>query len=332
MKKLFLAILATALCVSMAACEGDEPTETTNNQNEQPAVTTTTKPGTTTEEPTVTECAHDYQGGNTVDATCTTKGSKTYTCSKCGDSYSEEIAMIAHAYTDATCAVPKTCSACATTEGEALGHSYKDGTCTRCNEPDPDEPALEYKLNSNGTEYYVAGLGTCTDTEIVIPNTYKGLPVTEIRSEAFNNCTELTSVIMPDSITRIGDFAFSNCSGLTEIVLPDSVKRLYAAAFSGCTNLTSITLSDNLEFIDQVAFARCTSLTSIVIPDSVIEIGESTLNPNIFDGCTNLQTIFCEWESVDDFECDGDWIGSGVHATVYWADEWEYVDGIPTAK
>ena len=117
--------------------------------------TTTTAPSTTPDVPDVTEplqssdvttapppqteptpevCVHEYTE-SVEDATCTREGKKVYTCSKCGDSYSETIAKIAHDFVDATCTVPKTCTACGWTEGDVSGHDYslveiQHATCT----------------------------------------------------------------------------------------------------------------------------------------------------------------------------------------------------------
>lgn len=71
------------------------------------------------------ECAHDYAGEVTTAATCTTDGVKTYTCSKCGNSYTETISALGHSFNLATCTEPKTCSRCGATIGSALGHSWQ---------------------------------------------------------------------------------------------------------------------------------------------------------------------------------------------------------------
>ena len=78
---------------------------------------------------------HDHQLTATKEPTCTAEGSKTYTCSRCSDSYSETIAKLDHDYAAATCTSPKTCKACGKTEGSALGHDHKvtaskEPTCT----------------------------------------------------------------------------------------------------------------------------------------------------------------------------------------------------------
>ena len=99
---------------------------------------------------------------------------------------------------------------------------------------------MTYEINAAGTGYIVTGIGTCTDTEIVIPDMYNGLPVVEIDDWAFCYCDSLTSVVIPDSVTEIGSHAFAACYNLTSVVIPDSVTEIGAWAFNGCSNLTEI--------------------------------------------------------------------------------------------
>ena len=99
---------------------------------------------------------------------------------------------------------------------------------------------LKYILSSDGTYYIVSGIGSCTDTDIVIPSTYNGIPVTIIGERAFYNCTGLTSITIPDSITSIENYAFYGCSGLTSITIPESVTSIGIWAFAYCTGLTKI--------------------------------------------------------------------------------------------
>ena len=68
---------------------------------------------------------HDYVARVTKQPTCASDGTKVYTCSSCGDSYTESIAALDHTWSAATCTAPKTCSACGSTEGEELGHDYE---------------------------------------------------------------------------------------------------------------------------------------------------------------------------------------------------------------
>ena len=76
---------------------------------------------------------------------------------------------------------------------------------------------LEYELSDDGTAYTVVGIADTETTNIVIPAAYKGLPVTSIGGSAFYNCSGLTSITIPDSVTSIGQNAFSGCYKLVEV-------------------------------------------------------------------------------------------------------------------
>ena len=152
--------------------------------------------------------------------------------------------------------------------------------------PEVYSEGLAYTLNSNGVSYSVTGIGTCTDTDVVIPAKYEGLPVTSIGASAFKNCSSLTSVTIGNSVTSIGIYAFRGCRSLTSITIPDSVTSIGDYAFAYCYSLTSITIPDSVMSIGNYAFYRCSSLTSITIPDSVTSIGDSA-----FNWCSNLTSI-----------------------------------------
>ena len=74
---------------------------------------------------------------------------------------------------------------------------------------------LEYEFN--GKSYSVTVIGSCTDTDIIIPAYYNEKPVTGIGAKAFDHCDYLTSITIPDSVTSIGDYAFEGCFGLKSI-------------------------------------------------------------------------------------------------------------------
>ncbi|MBR4131112.1 MAG: leucine-rich repeat domain-containing protein [Bacteroidaceae bacterium] len=112
---------------------------------------------------------------------------------------------------------------------------------------------------------------------VVIPEsvTYEGKTyrVTSIGGCAFYDCTGLTSITLPGSLTCIYNNAFEGCSGLNTITIPSNVTVLYDAAFKGCKALTSITIPNSVTSIGAYVFSGCTNLTSIVTPETVTYIG-----------------------------------------------------------
>ena len=110
--------------------------------------------------------------------------------------------------------------------------------------------------------------------------------VTSIGSQAFYECSNLTSITIPSGLTSIGEQAFGNCTGLTSITIPSGFISIGDYAFWNCTGLTSITIQNGVTSIGTGAFWNCTGLTSITIPSSVTSIGV-----NVFYNCTGLTDI-----------------------------------------
>lgn len=166
------------------------------------------------------------------------------------------------------------------------------------------ESGLGFTLVNNKSEYHVTSIGSLSG-DIVIPDTFRGKPVTAIGDRAFVNSTKLTGITMPDTIKSIGsraffgctylksvvfsenletvgDFAFRGCRGLTgEITLPESVTEIQANAFASCANVTSFKLGGNLKTIGNSAFMDCDNVGKIVIPDSVETIGEYAFSGSV---------------------------------------------------
>ena len=80
--------------------------------------------------------------------------------------------------------------------------------------------------------------------------------VTSIGKSSFSNLS-LTSITIPNSVTKIGDYAFMVCSSMTNITIPNSVTSIGRYAFYGCTNLTNITIPDSVTTVGQNAFEDC---------------------------------------------------------------------------
>jgi predicted membrane protein len=117
--------------------------------------------------------------------------------------------------------------------------------------------------------------------------------VETIGKGAFEGCTGLTSVTIPNSVITLGQaeaFAefgvFKDCTGLTSVTIGSNVETIGGRAFYGCTGLTSVTIGSNVETIGNSAFEGCRLLKSIVIPDSVTVISESA-----FSGCYLLASV-----------------------------------------
>lgn len=89
-----------------------------------------------------------------------------------------------------------------------------------------------------------------------------GGTVTEICDQAFDECSNLKEIIIPNSVVNIGERAFSNC-GLTNITIPNSITTLSDYTFYGCSALTSVTIGESVKEIGRSAFSGCDALASI---------------------------------------------------------------------
>ncbi len=119
----------------------------------------------------------------------------------------------------------------------ALGHTYEGGICLGCKKRSPSE-GLKMTRRSDGTSYAVTGLGSCTDLELVIPETHNGFPVKEIAGDAFK-FYGLTSIDFGDSVVSIGN-AFWECRGLRSVVIGANVTSISDDAFYTCSNLATV--------------------------------------------------------------------------------------------
>ena len=168
-----------------------------------------------------------------------------------------------------------------------IPHNYVDGACVVCKQTDAALVAhFEFIELDDGTYSVKAKNHFAIPDKIDIPSQYNGKPVTRIGSYAFNNCSNLTSISIPDSVTSIAIEAFQNCSNITSISIPDSVTSIGIKAFQNCSNLTSIIIPNNVKRIEGSTFSGCSSLTSIIIPDTVQGIGDSA-----FSNCTSLTNV-----------------------------------------
>ena len=136
-------------------------------------------------------------------------------------------------------------------------------------------------LGTLSDEYGSGCFQGCTNlTSIVIPNS-----VTTIGANCFAGCSGLTSMTIPDNVTTIGAGGFSYCSNLTYVRLPTNLTSLYNNCFRGCLNLPSITIPTTVTSIGFRCFQGC-AFTSIVIPNNVTSIGYYG-----FAGCAELTSV-----------------------------------------
>lgn len=122
--------------------------------------------------------------------------------------------------------------------------------------------------------------------DVIIPSNVK-----EIGADAFKRYDDetnanITSVNIPDNVTKIGENAFDGCSNLKSIILPKGITKISANTFSGCSNLETVTIPNGVKEIGPSAFSGCSKLQNIIIPDSVKEIGGSA-----FGECISLKKI-----------------------------------------
>lgn len=122
----------------------------------------------------------------------------------------------------------------------------------------------------------------CKDlTSVIIPQTITSLP-----SSAFLNCSSLTTITMSSNVTTIGNNAFEGCKSLSSIVIPEGVTAISNKLFNGCEKLASVTLPQGITTIGEGAFMGCKSLTMLSLPNQI-----SSIEKTAFKNCTGLASI-----------------------------------------
>ena len=170
---------------------------------------------------------------------------------------------------------------------------------------------IYYKYNNKTKSYEVTSNPNKYVGDIIIPSmiTYEEVDykITRIGAGAFQDCTDLTSITIPNSVTYFGSSSFEGCSNLKLVVfnsntdirfndvfgsqvekyiLGEEVTSIGQRAFSGCSDLISIEIPNSVTTIKYGAFENCSKLASVIIPNSV-----KTIETNAFDGCYGLTTI-----------------------------------------
>ena len=277
---------------------------------------------------------HTWDDGKiTTEPTCTEKGVKTFTCTVCKTTtYTEEVPENGHDYEDVV--TGPTCEEQGyTTHICYCGYRYIDTyvnishkfvdreQCSSCG-CDYYSEGLTYILSADSTSYIVIDIGSCQDTDLVIPAIYQKKPVVKIESRAFSGGSNIERVLIPNSVTFIGSAAFAGCSSLVEMTLPFAGEKAGVTgsdtyqypfgyifgttrydgsmgarqAYRGSniseftysyyyipTSLKKVTI--NGSYILSGAFSF-TNLTNVVIGDNVTSIGD-----NAFAYCSALSSI-----------------------------------------
>jgi hypothetical protein len=140
----------------------------------------------------------------------------------------------------------------------------------------PAQLQAQFKYATNNGAITIAKYTGNQGGVVSIPAAVGGLPVTSIGTQAFSNCTSVTTVTIPNSVTNIGDATFDSCPNLAKVTLPNGLLSIGSLAFSGCQALTNIALPDSLVSMGTQAFFFCTKLAAVTIPSGVTNLADET--------------------------------------------------------
>ena len=186
---------------------------------------------------------------------------------------------------------------------------------------------LEYKKNVTDCEI-IKQKASATKGKIIIPERYDGNEVTRIANAAFENCTGITGVILPETIDYLGTSVFSNCQSLTRVTLPSTITTIPNATFKGCTSLIDFKVPEGVHQIYEHAFSNCTNLESIYLP-STFELSKIGYL-NAFQDCPSLKTIIVDEKNPEYYSDMNCLIKRGDNTVILGGNEVTIPDGIDT--
>ena len=230
MKKFFIGLFITVLLLSVAMFVSCAVSET------KPSEGQTEESDDLDNEKNNDEHVHSWGQWETVFfPDCVTNGLKICHCTKCGVSNLGKIPALGH-----TSEVQKynqsvhfcICTRCGV-EYDIEEHSFDtDKSCKKCGYECDYTLGLEYEKIEGKEEFFVKGVGDFEGDVLIVPATYKGLPVTKIGDYALKNI-QTKKIVLPDTVRNIGCQAFRDTTA-EEIVLPQYAETLGNAAFYGC--------------------------------------------------------------------------------------------------
>ena len=215
---------------------------------------------------------HDYKATVTKQPTTTEEGVRTYTCTRCGHSYTESIAKLTSPSPQPT-ATPS--GKPETPSPQPKGTNLKDdtGAAYKVTSANGKTPAVQYLAPKSGTK------GTVTvPSEVTIDGvTYK---VTSIAGNAFKGTKKIKKIVIGSNITSIGKNAFAGCTSLTSITIGKNVTKIGKNVFTGCKKLKSITIKTKkltTKTVKKGAFNGISKKVVVKVPKSKYKIYKKLL-------------------------------------------------------
>ena len=147
------------------------------------------------------------------------------------------------------------------------------------------EATVTYGVNKYKGDIVIPAVVTYNETDY---------SVASIGSKAFENCSGLTSITIPNSVTVIAGDAFSGCKGLSSVIIPNSVTAIGGDAFRNCSGLTSITIPQSVTIIGFYAFSGCSGLKAISVEEGNTRFDSRNHCNAIIETSSNTLRVGCQ--------------------------------------
>lgn len=233
-------------------------------------------------------CVHEIKIEAAVDPTCTEDGyTEGRSCTLCGEELLARQRILALGHTPdgkLDCEKDQSCRTCGTILSSAGDHTFVKNLCSVCGKKEAVSEGFTYKVNADKETCTITGIGSCTDTALVIPCEIDGYTVTNI-AEMSLAYADFVSVRIAETVTAVGYGAFMGCDSLTSVEIPDNVTQLDGYVFMDCQNLKDVKLGKGITRIPE-CLLNSKKMTSIVISAEVINIDSGA-----FCYCENLAEI-----------------------------------------